>query len=174
MIRSIYGLRHGECEDREPRPLTARGKEQAARAADELSKAVGRDALILTATSDRAIETAEIVKRRLDLADERLLHSKRLTAAGASEQGGVAHFGGFIERTLSEIAIPFSGLVVVGSLPLIAMANHDQLVDHGGLVVYEYDPDAKGPDGKYPPERRAGIASAQRLDAIREDWQQSA
>ncbi len=166
MMKQIHAVRHGEYDPGDPnQSLIDTGREQALEASrhletNRLEGTLGCDALILTAKSSRAIQTAEIIAEYLGIERERLLHSNRLTAAGSNEPNGVDHFGGFIERTLEGLEVIYDGLVVVGSEPLIMLANGNQGVMHGEVVVYEYDTDVMDPD----PKRYFSPSSHRRLE----------
>jgi len=165
MSKTIWAIRHGEYERGK---LIPAGEEQALAAAKLLvSKGLGRDALVLTATTQRAAETAEIIARHLMI--QTILHSERVAAAGGEEQNGIRHFGEFIEQTLAGYDHSYNGLVVVGSEPLIGRAkgrSPDAAVGYGEVVTYEYDPDDIIPDDGFlsPSARR-------RLEDIQPPWQ---
>lgn len=159
-------MRHGECDVHGK--LTDLGEEQALAAADFLlGRELGRDALILVATMQRATKFGAIIARRLNIPT--ILHSKRVTAAGISEVNGVRHFGQFIDQTLQEYNVPYRGLIVVGSEPLIGRArdgNPDAAIGFGEIVSYEYDPNNIIPDKTY-----FSSISQQRLENIRPPWE---
>lgn len=80
----IYFLRHGLAEDREDwladdgqRPLTEEGREKMALEAEALAgMKLGLD-LIITSPLERALQTAQIVARRLDIEDK-LIQDERM------------------------------------------------------------------------------------------------
>jgi phosphohistidine phosphatase len=82
----LYFLRHGLAADREDwpaeedfaRPLTARGQDQLKRTAETLAALDLRLDVILTSPLTRALQTAEIVAKRLDMLD-RLVPDQRLS-----------------------------------------------------------------------------------------------
>lgn len=131
-------VRHGQYNHETGR-LTAEGETDAARASIELatvSRGIGREALILTSSYKRAMESTQIIGRELF---SKPVASVRL-ALGGENPRGIKDLDDFLIKALTESGQeldPDQPLVVITHGPLMAMARGGgRLPGYGQVVEY--------------------------------------
>jgi broad specificity phosphatase PhoE len=129
-----YFVRHGRY-NAFTEAITTEGEDDAKRASIDLaSRGLGREALILSSSNQRAMESAQIIGRELYSAP----FSSALIAQGGERPGGILDLDLFLDKALAETGqelAPNQPLIVVTHAPLITRISRG-MPGYGEVVEY--------------------------------------